>query len=279
MNAHHHSLIGISGRKRHGKDTFYKLALAPRLYERYAFANPLKAFALADRIYQVTLPQATAEQARDSLTRLLATDPAGRVDPELLNQKLATLREIFYQYLGEEKGPESRRHLQLFGTEVVRTMVDPSFWAAIVLDAARRHIPEGERIAVADTRFTNEAWAVQGQRDKLLTYYDEVEARGEAFDPRIRWQVTHHWSDQHPHDPTLHGLLPPDGVGVVVKIIRPELMVVGEDPSLSNHASELSIDQVEEDHLLTNRTIPQLHADANELVDTFQLDTPWLKAA
>ncbi|MGW3073534.1 deoxynucleotide monophosphate kinase family protein [Kitasatospora sp. NPDC001132] len=136
--------IALVGKARSGKDTF-----AARLVERYsytkaAFADPLRAVALA-------------------------ADPIVSADSGHFGYLPVRLSEVVERH-GWEKAkttlPEVRRTLQNFG-QAVRD-VDPNFWLNLMLErldvAASWNLP----VVVTDTRYVNEATALRARGFKLV---------------------------------------------------------------------------------------------------------------
>lgn len=120
-------LVGVTGRKRAGKDTFAK-----RLVDQHGFTR----MAFADNVRKVAL----------------AIDPIiGWVDGPV---RLSTLVGLGGWEPAKEF-PEVRRILQRIGTEGIRSL-QPDFWIRQVLD----HMPDGP-VVITDVRFPNEADAIK----------------------------------------------------------------------------------------------------------------------
>jgi hypothetical protein len=199
------SVVAITGLARHGKDSLWQLVLGPVGYSRLALADPLKSFLLA-RSGDVS-----------------SVDVGGLFDWVRLH----------YEFFGESKSARVREALQSFGTEVIRSTLDPGFWVAAALGEVRSRVLAGGRVAVTDVRFPNEAAALMGDVDAVRAFYREHEAAGGVVNASIMDQLTRRWSDVRGGVP---GLLPDVGVGCsLVKVVRPGF---GE---VMNHASELSV--------------------------------------
>jgi len=120
-------LIGVSGRKRHGKDTFAARLVEHHGFTRVAFADPMREMAL-------TLDPIISEGWR-----------------------LSELVEAF-GWEEAKANPEVRRTLQRLGTEAGRGVLGESIW----VDTAMRHARHlGGHIVFTDCRFPNEAQAVR----------------------------------------------------------------------------------------------------------------------
>jgi hypothetical protein len=119
-------LIGITGRKGHGKDTVGRLLRERHGFRTLAYADPLKAS--AKLIFGLT-----EEQVNGPLHVKEALDPRWGLSP----------REI----------------MQRLGTEVARA-IHPETW---IRSAFARIDAEPERWAITDVRFRNEADAVRAR--------------------------------------------------------------------------------------------------------------------
>ena len=118
------TLVGVSGRAGHGKDTV-AAALVSRGFVRRAFADPLKA--AAREIFGLTHEQLYGADKEK-------TDPLWGMSPRVI--------------------------LQRMGTEAMRGEFGADLWirAFVAWRAAR---PEGTRVVVPDVRFPNEADAIR----------------------------------------------------------------------------------------------------------------------
>lgn len=227
-------IVGVSGRARHGKDTWSEPLIEALSMTSVAFADPLRGL-VADQdplVYvrdnQMRLSQWVSVAAAwiDEAGRLLdATMHSGI--PELADEELAKrflltqdpivsgTRGIRYTdlvaavgYTAAKENPEFRAFLQRTGTEAGRKLVRDSLWVDLAMNRARN--ASGHAI-ITDTRFPNEAQAVR------------------------------------------------DAGGVLVRVVRPGL------PRPANeHASETSLDGWGDwDHVVVNDgTKADLHADA-----------------
>ncbi|WP_287417668.1 hypothetical protein [Oceanithermus sp.] len=251
-------LIGITGKARAGKDSFYGMVLAPRGYTRIALADPLKGLALV--LEGLTVPMVTpglAEQVA-AYTKKVAKDEGRAPEPReivgiYLKPTLSMVLERYYAYFGANKAPRERRLLQHLGTEIGRS-IDPGLWLVPALTEARRVLAAGGRVAVTDVRFPNEAYAIQGDVERMRAYYEQHD--GPTLDV-VRHALTHTWDEEG-------GLLPPPGLGEVVRVVRdnaPEVL----DPEAQKHASERMVDAVEPDHTVRAASLVELKAAGDEL--------------
>ncbi len=128
-------LIGVSGRKRSGKDTFAARLISDHGFTKVAFAEPMRAML----------------KAQDPIVDWIGDDV--RIDPIHLTDVLGpdddweTAKEL----------PEVRRLLQDLGTEAGRAILGENVW----VDAAFRVVDEiPGPVVITDVRFPNEADAV-----------------------------------------------------------------------------------------------------------------------
>lgn len=125
-------LIGLTGRKRSGKDTFAERLVLHHGYKRFAFADNVRQAALdLDPIIV---------QAHTNGGIML------RLSHVVAGHGWEKAKEI----------PEVRRTLQRFGSESIRRL-DPTFWVRTVMDAVSNH--DGPAV-ITDVRFPNELEAV-----------------------------------------------------------------------------------------------------------------------
>lgn len=124
-------IVGLSGKKRSGKDTFAQVLVDEFGFTRVAFADALKETVL--RLNPIV--DAFNTGAWVATTRL--ADVVGGEGWEKAKER-----------------PEVRRLLQEHGLAIREVM--PSFW----IDAAMKKADEFERVVLTDVRFPNEADAV-----------------------------------------------------------------------------------------------------------------------
>lgn len=146
-----HPLIALSGKKRSGKDTFAARLIEAHGFTRIAFADPMRAAALAlDPIIRIE---------QDETGPLIA---AGA--PLLARYVVTTLRlSEVVDAVGWETAKsvrEVRRTLQRLGTEAGRQVLGEDVW----VDAAMRQAEQVDGpVVITDCRFTNEADAVRAR--------------------------------------------------------------------------------------------------------------------
>lgn len=134
-------VVGLSGWARSGKDT-----VADYLVENHGF-----------------MKMSFAEPMREALARL---NPLISVSVDQVYSYVSELAQALEHNTWEDlksKSPQIRPYLQRFGTEVGREMFGEDFWVDYALD----RIPDGAKVVFADTRFRNEANAIQALNGKV----------------------------------------------------------------------------------------------------------------
>jgi dephospho-CoA kinase len=130
-------IIGLSGYAQTGKDTVAEYLISNYGYRRVAFADPI----------------------REALYRLNPVVPVGEFQSTHLAQAV--------NGLGWEEtkriSPETRRLLQVLGTEVGREMFGPDFW----VNQAMRNASKFDKIVLTDVRYPNEYRAIKN-RDGVI---------------------------------------------------------------------------------------------------------------
>jgi hypothetical protein len=119
-------IIGVSGYARSGKDTVADHLADKYSFSRISFAAPMK-------------------KAMYILNPIVSSDSIG-------NFRYKDLVDVYGLDKAKEDNPEIRRLLQIFGTEVGRSMFGENFW----VDLALKNVGS-ENIVVTDVRFKNEA--------------------------------------------------------------------------------------------------------------------------
>lgn len=130
-------LIGISGKKRAGKDTVAQRLVEQHGFVRYSLADPIREMLYTlDPMIEVIdhYPNAGAEE----VTVRSAVDGVG-------------------WEVAKSRFPELRRLMQVLGTEVGREMIDPDLWLHLMVDFYDQRAAEGQSVVVPDIRFKNEA--------------------------------------------------------------------------------------------------------------------------
>ena len=126
--------VGITGRKRHGKNTVADILVAERGYVIVSFAEP---------VYRMVY--ALDSQVGNSTVRKIV-DSVGWEDAK-----------NWY--------PEIRRQLQYMGTEAGREVLGENLW---VNDWWRRARAAGPRVVAPDVRYDNEAAQIARVRGRIL---------------------------------------------------------------------------------------------------------------
>ncbi|MET9617128.1 hypothetical protein [Kitasatospora indigofera] len=131
--------IALVGRAQSGKDTFAAQLISKFAYTRVAFADPLKAAALA-------------------------ADPIVSAEPGHFGYLSSRLSDVVRLH-GWEKAktavPEVRRTLQRFGQSIRE--VDPDFWANLAMDRLETAQTWNLPVVVTDCRYLNEATALRAR--------------------------------------------------------------------------------------------------------------------
>ena len=131
------ALIGVTGKKRAGKDTFAEALIEDRGFTRVAFADPL----------------------RESLYALNPFLPPGTVSPGQLAPYTPIRLRDYVDGLGwhdAKDHPEVRRLLQEHGL-AMRNHAHPDVWVDAAMRKARPILEGGGGVVITDVRFPNEA--------------------------------------------------------------------------------------------------------------------------
>lgn len=139
----HKEIVGLTGKKRAGKDTFGGVLCDEFEYTRVAFADPLREAALGlDPIIDWELPgSCCGERAHDE-----CDTTGGPI-------RLSTIVERVGWEAAKDTYPEVRRTLERLGTDAIRALA-PDFWVRI---AAQRIEAAPGSVVITDVRFPNEA--------------------------------------------------------------------------------------------------------------------------
>ena len=132
------ALIGIGGRKQHGKDEFASnlgddwvvIGMAEPLYNQLIIKN-----------YHVDI----------GLRRV--TD---------------VLADCGNDWVEAKKNPEIRRMLQVEGTEGGRKVFGENVWVDVMVKRVKKHMEAGKNVAVTGIRFPNEAQAIRDNGGDLV---------------------------------------------------------------------------------------------------------------
>lgn len=131
-------LIGMSGRKRSGKDTFAARLTGEHGFTRVAFADPMREMALA-------------------------------LDPYVSGHfRLGELVDAYGWEFVKENFPEARRILQRLGTEGGRDVLGEDLWVNVAMRLVAALRNNGTPVVVTDVRFPNEARAIEEAGGYLL---------------------------------------------------------------------------------------------------------------
>lgn len=134
-------VVGISGYARSGKDTVANILVEKHGYTKMSFADPM----------------------REALLRLNPMIQVGDMHGILLSSAVS---QLGWEHL-KTASPDVRPLMQRLGTEVGREMFGENFW----IDQAIARIPDGAKVVFADTRFQNEARAIEALGGKVLRVY------------------------------------------------------------------------------------------------------------
>lgn len=157
-------IIGLCGYARAGKDSVAKVLCEQFGFVKLAFADPLRAMALAiDPM--ITLAGADEEtvMAIRKYPRAFAVQPT--VSATLFN--ISVRYSVILDAIGYEQAksiPDFRRFLQRLGTEGARDCLWPGIWIDAFAHNVARSVAEGHKnIVVTDVRFPNEAACITEQ--------------------------------------------------------------------------------------------------------------------
>ncbi len=195
MDENKEILIGISGRKKSGKDTvgiqlsqdhnMYKYAFADMLKELCSVSFGVSAYDLYNleykevifsefnqgeeknfKFYEYKVNEEHAKVFLDNLEGLakqiditLTDEQKEEINELLLNKKISSYREL----------------MQFIGTEVVRGVVSDTFW----IDVLNEKIKNKDRVVITDARFPNERKYVKDRGGKLILVKRETELKDE----------------------------------------------------------------------------------------------------
>lgn len=137
-------LVGMVGKKRSGKDSFASTLTGERGFQRFAFADPMKAYALrVDPLIRVA-------SSESSYYRTPVYDPTVRLSGLVEAIGWETAKEI----------REVRRYLQGVGSEL--RPIDEDFWVRATMEPAlQARYTRGVPVVITDVRFPNEVEAVR----------------------------------------------------------------------------------------------------------------------
>ncbi len=146
-------LLGVSGRKRSGKDTLAARLISHHGFTRVSFAEPMRKMLKA----QDPIVDWVGDEVR--------TDPVHLTEVLGPDDDWETAKEL----------PEVRRLMQALGTEGGRAILGENVW----VDAAFRVVDEiPGPVVITDVRFPNEADAVQRWRRYYGDRFDQDRTDG-----------------------------------------------------------------------------------------------------
>ncbi|WP_144721191.1 hypothetical protein [Cellulosimicrobium sp. TH-20] len=161
-------LIGMSGRKQSGKNTFAAHLVREYDYVEVAFADALRDMALAiDPIVRARFVLDPHDP-----------DRLGRVEKIRLS---AAVKDLGWDR-AKELVPEVRLFLQRLGTDGVRRIIGEDIWVDTLSERISKLLWDGRDVVVTDVRFPNEARLIK----RLSGFLVRVERPG----------LPH---DEHPH--------------------------------------------------------------------------------
>ena len=129
-------IIGLSGYAGSGKDTVADYLVNDKGFVRVAFADAIK----------------------EALRRL---------NPILENGFTLNENVLKYGWEVTKAKSETRRLMQVFGTEVGRNMFGSAFWVDFVFFKTIRNYPEDTNFVIPDVRFPNEADIIRERGGKV----------------------------------------------------------------------------------------------------------------
>jgi hypothetical protein len=135
-------LIGLGGKKRHGKDEFAK-----------GLGDDWVIVGMAEPLYDLVLTD----------NNYIGVDDQGN-----LIRVAEFLAQHNNDWVEAKKHPEIRRMLQVKGTESGRKMFGENVWVDKMLDTVRKHLDSGKNVAVTGIRFPNEAQAIRDAGGTLV---------------------------------------------------------------------------------------------------------------
>lgn len=128
------SLIGVGGRKGHGKDAFAK-----------SLGEDWLVVGMSDPLYEA----------------LLRLDPPVDVSGVTLNVSKFLQKQCKGDWVVAKRNPGVRQMLQRLGTDVVRELIDADAWVKIMERRVLSSLRSGRNVAVTGIRFPNELEAIK----------------------------------------------------------------------------------------------------------------------
>jgi len=153
-------IIGISGRKRSGKDSAAK-ALIDQGFKKLSFAEPLKrACAAALQLPFETFDSDELKEKQFDYPRVLTQAVLCDLVIELqLLGRVTAEQVVSIIKTGKNFVAECPRDMLVFvGTELVRDIIGETFWINILEEEIMKH----ENVVITDCRFPNERAMIKG---------------------------------------------------------------------------------------------------------------------
>lgn len=143
-------IVGLTGKKSHGKDTVGRILVEEHGFVRVSFADALKQSAAA--LFDV--PVETWDKLKnDEYAKVILTG----ADDKGFAFDFAVL--------------SVRSFLQRYGTEAHRDIFGGSFWVDVVRDKVRALDAGGDSVVITDVRFEEEAALVRDFRGAVVNVY------------------------------------------------------------------------------------------------------------
>ncbi len=167
-------LIGISGKKRSGKDSICNILVDKFGYKKIAFADNLRN--LCCYMFCLHMCNFTDDDKKEKCFNvpIIITDARLKILGQWLSDNHSHLIStsvnfsVLHDFIGTKL--ESPRHiLQIIGTEIIRNKISASYHADVVFDTIL-HNPENN-YCISDVRFPNERHAVRNHDGTLLLVY------------------------------------------------------------------------------------------------------------
>lgn len=146
-------IVGLTGKKRHGKDTVGSILVGEHGFVRIAYADALKESAAA--LFDV--PVGTWDE--------LKNDPDAKVSLRVKNPPgyAARSRSI--------AGFSVREFLQRYGTEAHRNVFGTGFWIDVARGKMEGALADDLSVVVTDVRFDNEAKVIRDLGGLIVNIY------------------------------------------------------------------------------------------------------------
>lgn len=224
-------VIGLTGRAGSGKDSFYRLVLAPLGYHRVAISDPLKAAAL-----YLDVVEHSQGQLRDDMGRVM------------------TGHYSYHVY----KTPREREILQQMGGKWMTGKYGPGFLMWVAMGHIQYHLQRGEKVVVTDVRYDLEAQVLRGNKAHMESVFDGVDPKPPQFQPLTA----------HVNEKPLPGLLPTTPAKLV-RLVRTN-QPTGTFNALDAHESETGTDLIDVDYTIEAEDLEGLWVSGKSLMAMFR---------